>query len=545
MGDPAARIARYRQLYDDAATWRRTMQHLSELVRPLREEIGRTLVDGARRSRNLYDSTGIVSNNNLGGHIYGSASNPADKWFSFETEDPDFNKWPKAKSALEAYSRRTLSTYGPSYSAFYAQTFPLYLDVTGLGTGYFYQSLRPDHSGFIDKCVPLSEAEFAVDDEGNANEFYRCFSMTLVEADKLARDNGGALSEKAQKKLAEKPLDKIEILHAVYPNEDYQPGYLGPAGKAFASCYIEMAEKHEISAGGFEEFPFYVPRWEVGAGERKGRGMAEIAEADILSLQVMQKANLQAGEWQANPLMGAPNDANLNVARMRPGNIIFGAVNLRGEELVKALHKNSGSPFSLEMANQLRQAIKDAFESTVLSIVGPNRTGLAPEEVLEQRDQRFRRMAPYQGNLTSGFLQPHVARRFRLLTRAGSFRDIKPPKELAGRPLHINFTSPMALAQAAARASSAVRGANALLPVIEIDPSARDRFNGDAYTQVIFKGFGIPEVLNDDDVTAQNRQARQQQEQAAQRAAMAEQVAGAAQKGAGAVASLRQPQPGA
>lgn len=541
--DVEARLADRERLYNDSSPWRSVMMRLTEVIRPVREEIRGPLVDGARRARNLYDATGIVANNNLGSAVYGSASNPADKWFALGTEDPDFNKWPRAKSALATLSRRVLASYGPSWTPFYAQTFPLYLDITGLGMGFFHQEYRRDEEGAIDgwtdKCIPLSEGEFRIDDNGRVTHFYRRFMLTKVELQKLAKEMGGAISDRANSK---KDQDQIEVQHSVFPNDKYQRGMLGAPGMRFAGTYDEVEAKHEISRKGLRKMRYYAPAWERASGERHGRGAGEMAMADIGSLQVMQRSNLVGGEWSANPAWGYAHDANLTLSRLKPGALMAGAFDMRGNQVLKRLMENSGNPpFSLEMTNQLRQAIKDAFEGAIISIVAPNRTGMTPTEVLDVREERFRRMAPYHGNITSGVLDLHVRDRLDMMMEQGLFNDLNLPKILDGRQLHPKFMSPMAMAQAAAKASSAVRAATAIGQAAVFDPSVADRFNGDAYTTVINDGFGVPELSFDDDVTEQRREGRQQAAQKAQMAEVAEKAASAAKGGAQAVQALRQP----
>lgn len=535
----SARIGRHNQLWNDAGNWRRLMAQVSDLVRPVRSEIRGHLTDGGQRLQNVYDATGIIANNNLGAAVYGSASNPADQWFRVGSGDKDLDKWPQANSALAKISKRLLASYGPSYSNFYGQTYPFYLDLTGLGTAYFYQAVREDHSGFIDKCLPLSECEFDVDAEGNANEFYRKWPLSIGAAAKMFGKE--KLSPESFKKLETHPEEKIAILHTVCANDDYVPGRLGQNRKRFSSYYDEVTAKHAISEGGFDDFPFYVTPWERAAGERKGRGAGEIALADLLSLQVMQKANLMGGEWQANMPFGMVREG-IDVSRLRPGDIVAGAISPRGDKLLQALDKGTGTPFSIEVTNQLRQAIKDAFEGAVITVVAAGRTGMTSVEVLDVREEKFRRMAPYQGNITTHFLQPHVARRYKLLKAEGVFADIAMPKELANRDLQFDFISPMALAQKAAKASNAMRAVGALAQAVEIDPSVADRFNGDAYAKTILEAYE-PGIMNDDDVTAARAQGRQQQAMQLHQAEMAQQLAVAAKNGVGAVAQLRQPAP--
>ena len=74
----------------------------------------------------------------------------------------------------------------------------------------------------------------------------------------FADERGGTVSPATRAKLAEKPDEKVEFLHAIYPR-------VGPAGKRsknrpFASCHIEVKTQTPVLAAGFEEFPWAGPR---------------------------------------------------------------------------------------------------------------------------------------------------------------------------------------------------------------------------------------------------------------------------------------------
>lgn len=544
MGNVNEYIRRHSTLESNDSVWRLKCADIADVIRPLRAEIRGFRQEGAKRMQRVYDSTPINAAQNLGAALWGNASNSSDVWFTIGTEDADFNKWPKHRSALETCSRRTMASFGPSYCNFYGEAFSAYLDFVAFGEMAFYDEKKADNSGWIDKCIPLSQYTYDLDSAGYLNEFYRAWQMKLPDA---AREFGeAALSPKSRDQLKQSNAASVQVnmLHVVAPNDLYRPGRIGANSKQFESCYIEVDEKHEISSAGYDDMPFFVAPWERAAGERRGRGAGEMNLPDSMSLGVMTKANLKAGEMQGDPPWGAPHEGTVSAIRLRPGKISMGAITNQGNQLLKPLVTGGGTPFSAEQARDLRQQIKDGFYYTLLSTL-PNRTGLAPEEVLLMLEQQHRMMGPYVSNLHTHWLSQLVMRRFNHLAKLGVFKDIQFPPQLQGKNLHVKFVSPMALAQKAARAANAMRAARAVGEVAGFNPGVIDKFNGDAFVDTINEGFGVPELSNDDDVTDGNRQARIAATQQAQQAQMADVMAGAANKGAGALAQLRQPVPGA
>jgi hypothetical protein len=63
----------------------------------------------------------------------------------------------------------------------------------------------------------------------------------------------------------------IDLLHGVYP----APGrrVRGTRDKKpWASCYLYEARSGMLDEGGYDVFPFTVPRWTKASGEVHGRG---------------------------------------------------------------------------------------------------------------------------------------------------------------------------------------------------------------------------------------------------------------------------------
>jgi len=510
---------------------------IAEITRPLRNEIRGPQTPGNKRMTRVFDATAINAAQNMAAGLYGTAANPATIWFKLSDLDPDFSKWSGVRPWFDVVSRRLLASFGSSFSSFYAQAPSVFLDIASLGNSVMSSEMAEDRSRFRDICRPISECYWDVNADGEVDQLYRR-PKSLTAAQALKMFGADKVSPKLKKLAGDEPNALVDIIHAVVPNDRFQRGMFGHAGKAFVSVYFEVETMHEISRGGFDDFPYFAPRWEVAAGEKYGRGPGEIALADNRSLQVMTKTNLQAGELAGNPPWGAPDEGRISVVRTAPGKVTYGAINSRGDQMLKRLVENVNTPFSLEMANQLREAIKDAFFFSVMQLVG--RTGMTATEVLERNEEKMRLMGPYLGRIQSEFLTPLVMRRFRLLQKIpGVFPP--PPREMQGRTLQIEFTSPMALAQKSAAAAGVLRAVQGIGMIATVAPEALDKLNGDVAADLVADGYGVPSIINDDETTAAKRKSRVAQQQMQAALAAAQPLADAAHKGAQAVATVRNP----
>lgn len=537
-------IKRADTLEQDRSQWRTSMATIAELIRPLRNELRRGLEPkGERRDRGVYSATGVNANQNLAAGLFGTFCNPADTWFAYAPLDDEIKNSVRVQRWCEAETNRAHKSATPTYSAFYSNVVGFLLDGSAFGNAVFSSEERRDANGLVtgfkDVCRPLSECCWDVNGDGDVDTMYRRWKMPAHVAVRHFRDGNG-LSKRTRDRAEKEPDFPVEVMHAVLPAEAAIAREALKTNQPWVSTYIEVEEKHEISKSGFFEFPYHVWRWEVGAGEKMGRGPGEIALADMQTLNVATRDNLKAGNRAADPPWGAPDEGSINAIRVAPGKITYGAVNQQGKQLLLPLINGSQLPWSIEMQQRLEQAVKDAFYFTVLQLVG--RTGMTATEVLEIREERMRLLAPYGARLQNDFQGPWALRRFGMLRRLG--HTSPPPTELAGRSIQVSFTSPFSMAQKSAAAHSTLRTLVAVKEIAEFDPEIVDRVDGDAALRAIREGFGAPaSILRTDEETEGRRQTRRQMQAAAASAEIADRGAGALAKGASAVATLReQPQ---
>jgi len=528
-------IRRSDKLKQDRKIWDQNIgAPIAEIIRPLRNELRGPIQADTRRDRGVYDGTAIMANQNLAAGLYGTFVNPSDMWFQYSPLDDELASRVRVKHWCEIETRRTLKSATPAFSEFYSQVVSYFLDLGAFGNAVFSSELNSDMTGYIDVCRPLSECCWDVDGNNRVNAVYRRWMMPARAA---VLEYGEKLSAKTRN-LAEKEPDRpVDLLHAVMPAGDSLAREAFKSNMPIVSIYVEVEHKHQISKGGYWDFPYDIARWEVAAGEKMGRGCGELSLGDAKTANVATRDNIKAGNRAADPPWGAPDEGVISAIRVAPGKISYGAVNQQGKQLLMPLLNGANLPWSIEMADKIKEAVKDFFYFSVLQLVG--RTGMTATEVLEVREERLRLLAPYGGRIQNDFLCPWSLRRFNMHKRLGLISP--PPPELVNRSIQVAFTSPFALAQKSAAANSTLRTIGAAGEIAKFDPDVLDRLDGDISLQVIQEGFGAPaKILRTDEATAQRRAQRQQAQAAAASAAIADTGAGAAEKGAGALAKLRQ-----
>lgn len=495
-------------------------------LRPIRRDFTNAAkTQGGRLNRGKYDSTGEDALDNFAAGLYGTMNSPANVWFRWETPDPELNRHGEAAAWLDIVSARMLSSFRSSLSPFYAQAVEWILDLGGFGNGILFSDMKRDASGFIDRALPLNECYWQVNDNDEVDLLARIYTMTPRQI--IAKFGKRNVSEDVNKAQEKEPLRPFVIQHLVAPNPEYVPGRFGPAGKPFVSYYDEVEKQHELSAGGFDGFPYMVPRWAVRSGEAYGRGPGDKALPHAKAVNQMEYSNLKSGARIADPTLNAPHEGQLRVITSGPGKINYGGMSPRGHHMVAPMPYGANLPVSLEMANQRREMIRDALYWSLMQLVG--RTGMTATEVVERAQEKFTLMGPFVGRYQVEGLTPLLVRRFKMMQRAGAFPPV--PQVLQRRRIEPTYLSPMAQAQKATEAAGVMRTFEFVERQAQIDPDVADMWNGVEATRVVNAANGAPtRVLRSDDELEARRERRQRVQMLAQGAEIADTGAGALEK---------------
>jgi len=529
--DPRAKtaMARWDELKSDRGDFEADWEDIARLIRPQRGGF-KSGDHSTRRMEKPLSSAPIIAQQNLASGLYGTLTNPANKWFGVKTGDDELNNSKEMGMWLDTVGKRLLASFRPSMSPFYDATIQLFSDVCAFGNSVQYDELIAEERKIMDQTLSLAEVVWDIDAWGRVVELVRKFKLTPKAAAKMfGLDN---LPPKIQDLYNKSSKDKVWFYHHVLPNDDYRDKALGPRGKKFLSHYATEIECAIVRVRGYKNMPFHAPRWEVESGMTCGTGPGFVALASSRVLQRMDDATLRAAQHAADPTKLAPDrDTWALSGKMRPGGMIYGGVDARGNPLIRNMESTGNINLTLAEKEQKVSEIRDAFNWSLMNLAG--RTGMTATEVMTIQEERQRLMAPHLGRIQHEFLRPKVERRFEMLWTAGQLPP--PPPEAAGMELQIDYLSAAAMAQKSAEGTSVVRILQDLAPLAQIDPRAMDRINMDGAVEALHEARGAPSGIlvsrEEADKKAQARNAAQQEQmqldQGTQAAAMAKDAAAA------------------
>ncbi len=531
-------IQMQQDLSNERSNWERRWQLQGELIRPMRSDFTVERALGEEKTQKLYDSTALLAQDNLASGLWSQITNAANIWFSLKHPDEGVDADRSVRAWLERASKTMLSAFAAGGQRFYAQALEVYRDAPTFGTAVFYNEFREERADIYFRALPLNECFIGANQWHEVDKVFRKFEMTARQAVQAFGEQAFPVTSAVRRSAEKRPFERHKFIHAVLPIDEIDADKRTRlTGKKFASVWVSIGDTAVVREGGYHELPYQVPRWSQASRGVYGDSQADLAMPDIRMVNTMARTSLSAAELAVKPPLLAPNEsavrgANRRGLRTGPQSIIYGGVTADGRPLYQPLVSGANVGLGLEMEEQRRLAIREAFFFSLLQMVAqPNATAT---EVLQREEEKLRLMGPQLGRLQSEFLDPLIDRVFGILLREGAFgpeEDI--PEPLLEMPeISVAYVSPLARAQRVSEAASADRFIASLgnLAAVTGDNSVFDNVDQDALAQSYADAYG---VVNDIIVDAETRDARRQQRMQAQ------QLQQAAELGPGAARGLR------
>lgn len=510
--DGAAICSRFDSLKTLRSNYESAWVDIANLLRPIGKGFTSSRTEGQRKHVQVYDSSPIMALESFKGGLYSAVTPPGSMWFELQHVDEDLNEFGPVKEYLELVNKRTWKSFGAGVSAFYNQVTSVWGDLGAFGTGVLYSAEIFGKQRFLDRARALHECWLDVDESDTVDTLFRRYELTARQlaskaSSMTAAEERWSVPEKVMAEAEKSPGTKYWVIHAVYP----EPNRSERFGMNFRECYVLEDGKHLMRENGYFEFPYMSPRWDVAAGERYGTGCGHVALADIKSLNVARKSNLNMMDRAARPTILAHKETDVGGGiAPYPGETVYGAISSDGKKLVSLLDEGKNPAIALEMEERIANSVKDAFYFGLMQIVGSR--DMTATEFLGRDDERQRLLGPYLGRIETEFLSPVVLRRVGMLERAGQLPPL--PDELKDRNsgIEVRYVSPLAKLQRQQEAESANRTVAALLAAFQIAPGVADRLDPDKLAEVLSDGFGS-NILNSREVAQQIRDERDQQQQ--------------------------------
>ena len=298
----------------------------------------RNLSPGQQTGQEVFDDTAMLARNMLVDGMTGYLCSRNQPWFGLEI--PGKFNFPRT-SRMRAWSGQRVDAYPQvqkwlqdcqivMYSAFNRSNFydvntEFISDGATCGTAYFQIEEDIQNSSIVFTVPHYRECFIAQNQFGKVDTIYRVYKMTLRQ---LEEKFGMEVMVKADcnfKRDYESNLySERDVLHAIYPRRDFNPGRIDAKGKKWESVWVYRQGGKILSAdgskstgddgisllseGGYDSMPIVTWRWRKNDDEVYGRGPGHDAFISIAQLNQMARTNLVTAQRAAEPPLVAYSD---------------------------------------------------------------------------------------------------------------------------------------------------------------------------------------------------------------------------------------------
>lgn len=518
-------LARWASLVSTRETF---LTHWRELTEQVRPRSSRFLVKsdatnaGMKRHGKIVNGTPTWAARTLAAGMMAGITSPSRPWFRLTAPDPALSEADPVKAWLHAVEERVREAIAKSnlYKCLHA----VYLDLGTPGTAVLHIE-EDDETVLRGYVFPVGSYCLDTNDKLEVDTMYRETTMSVRQL--VRKFSLNACSMTVQDAYNNRRFDeRIEVLHAIEPRDDYQPGRLGPTGQAWASCWLEKAagEGRLLHEGGYIERPFVSPRWETTGEDVYGSSPAMDALGDCKALQLGERQKAKLTDKTVDPPMTGPQSL-VGKGSLLPGS--FTAIDAlapgQAYQPAQTVDPRAIQILGLEL-REYESRIKTAFYADLWLMLAQADGNMTAREVVERREEKLLQLGTVLENLHGELLNPLIDRVFAILQRKGLLPPA--PEELQGQQLKVEYISIMAQAQKLLGTTAIERLTTFVSNVASVKPDVLDKIDTDQIVDEYGGMLGVPPVvIRPDDAVAEMRAQRAQAQQQAQQMAQAQQVA--------------------
>lgn len=471
-----------------------------------------------RRIRNakLFDPHGIEAFRTLTNGMTSGLTSASRPWFTLKLGDEELNSEPGVRAWLSECDKQIYSFLAKTN--FYGAAKAGYGEMGLFGTE---ACVMVEHASEGAVCHSLTAGEYwiGLSDALVPDTLARECSMTARQIVQTFRDKTPRVIQDAYNGTRG---DEVYTYHnLIEPNSDHNPMRFG--SKPWRSVYWWEGDEKErvIDVRGYNEQPFWAPRWDVVGGDTYGVSPGMEALPALRELQMQSKRRNEAIDKLVKPEM-----------------LVKQGIRLTGEpgavRSVNSIDGYSAMP-AYQMPYQAVDAISQEIEKCRQQIDGlsfadlfnaiTNMRGVQPrnmEEIASRNEEKLTQLGPVIERVSNEKLEVVIDRVFGIMTR-GNLLPPPPPTlaDMPGARIDVEFVSILTQMQRAVGVGQIERAVGMVGNLAGAAPDVLDNVNTDEVTREYFERLGVTgRVLRDAKDVEQIRAQRAQQQQMAQAAEM-------------------------
>lgn len=425
LGGPDQIKKRFAAASERRELWRSILKDMYDYCIPNRETFD-FHSPGDRKARHIFDSTAPESIQTFVSIMISSLTPEGVEWMKYGagTDIPD-EETKRVDEALEKATKIFFKYL--SHSDFYSQVNISHQDMA-ISTG----ALLIEEGNDIDEpllkftAIPLPELYIEPTSLSRIHTFFRKYKVKAQEIE--SKFPGAYISEKLRNLINNNPTGDVDIIDGSqvydFDTKTYHQVVLWEDEVIFHQDYGDSQ-------------PGVVYRFSKVAGESYGRGPADMAMADIRTINKVKEYLLKnAALTLSPPMLGASDGVfNPHTARIHPGAIM--AVTDTSVPPLIPLQVGGDLRVGQFVIEDLQENIRKMFFADPLGdITDPVRS--ATENIIRQQEMLKKRGANFS-RLQSEFIRPTVARITDILAKNGKIPNIKAD----GREVSLRMVSPI------------------------------------------------------------------------------------------------------
>jgi hypothetical protein len=468
-----------------------------------------------RKGPVVLNSHGIRSFRTLTGGMTSGLSSPSRPWFMLQTYDEAIMEDPEAKAWLAEVERRMYAFLASTN--FYSSVKTGYSELGLFGTEACVM-IEDDQQGAVCHALTAGEYWIANSKAMVADTLYRRVPMTVKQCVDSFKDR---VSDRVRTAYDRGDYDlSVDVMHAIEPNDERIDGRMDAAGKAYRSIWWDEGDtnKSTLREGGYDEKPFWAPRWDTTGSDVWGNSPGMDALPDLRELQLQCKRKGEAVDWLVKPEKVAPPGLKLKNV---PGAVTYAASVDKDMVLVPYQVPYQAVQAILSDIERSERAIDVAAYADLFNAI-TNMQGIQPrtvEEIASRNEEKLTQLGPVIERVNNEKLEVAIDRTFGIMSRGQLLPPA--PEALHGVDLKINFVSILTQMQRMVGIGQIERTAGFIGNLMGAFPEAGDKLNVDEMIDDYADRAGSPpRMIRSNDEVAKIRANRAQAQQAEKTAAM-------------------------
>lgn len=512
------------QLFGKRSNLLTLWQDIADQYYPERADFTTIRNVGDEMARNLMTSFPVIARRQLGDSFGAMLRPSAKEWFKIGTNRPD-KEDTVGKQWLEWAGKFAKNVMYDRRGMFSRATKEADHDFAAFGQACLSIELNPQRNGLLYRSWHLRDVAWMEGPTGSIETVYRKWKPTCAELVKLFPKT---VHQKVREKMIKEPFAEVNVIHCVMPSEDYAGMEGGKQFRQpFVSCYIDVDNDCEMECVGAWTAHYVIPRWSTVSGSQYAHSPAVVAGLpDARLIQQVTRVLLEAGEKATNPPMLAVQEAIRGDVSIYAGGITWVDAEYDerlGEVLRPLTQDKSGLGFGMEMMQDLRTQLSDAFYLSKLNLPPVGGPDMTAYEVGQRVQEFIRNALPLFEPMEQDYNGQVCDHTLELMLRASPELRNSVPKNLQGAEIRFTFESPLKDAIEKIKVGQFMEAQQVLAAAIQLDPSVALVLDNNKATRDVL-GAVVPAAWLRTDADAQAMAAEQQaQQQSAQLLAMMEQ----------------------